>query len=67
VWVGSPGKFSKGMTFDKRNDYRAAMPQFSDEGMDKNRELLEMLHRMAEEKGATEAQISLAWMLCKKP
>jgi len=61
------GKYSKGINFDKRNDYRAAMPQFTDEGLDKNQELLEMLHRMAEEKQATEAQISLAWMMCKKP
>jgi len=61
------GKYDKGMTFDKRYDYRAAMPQFTDEGIDKNQKLLEMLHRMAEEKGATEAQISLAWMMCKKP
>ena len=45
------GKYGKGMTFDKRYDYRAAMPQFTDEGFDKNQELLEMLHQMAEEKG----------------
>ena len=61
------GKYDKGMTFDKRYDYRVAMPQFTDEGIDKNQELLEMLHQMAEEKGATEAEISLAWMMCKKP
>ena len=61
------GMYDKGMTFDKRYDYRAAMPQFTDEGIDKNQELLDMLHQMAEEKGATEAQISLAWMMSKKP
>lgn len=61
------GKYGKGINFDKRNDYRAAMPQFTDEGLDKNQELLEMLHRMAEEKQATEAQISLSWMMCKNP
>ena len=26
-----------------------------------------LLHSLAKEKGATPAQISLAWMLCKKP
>lgn len=61
------GKYDKSMTFDKRYDYRAAMPQFTDEGIDKNQELLRALHQMAEEKGATEAQISLAWMMNKKP
>jgi len=34
---------------------------------EKNRELLALLSRMAREKKATEAQISLAWMLCKRP
>lgn len=43
------------------------MPQFSADGMEQNRELLELLYKMAEEKNATPAQISLAWMLCKKP
>ena len=28
---------------------------------------MELLRRMAEEKNATPAQVSLAWMLCKKP
>ena len=28
---------------------------------------MELLHRLAKEKKATPAQISLAWMLCKKP
>ncbi len=61
------GKYGKGMTFDKKHDYRGAMPQFTDEGIDKNQKLLELLHRLAEEKEATEAQISLSWMMCKKP
>lgn len=29
--------------------------------------MLDLLRRLAAEKGATPAQISLAWMLCKKP
>ena len=32
-----------------------------------NQELLWLLHMYAEKKHATPAQISLAWMLCKKP
>ena len=43
------------------------MPQFTTEGIDKNASLLALLQGMAEEKQATPAQISLAWMLCKKP
>ena len=56
-----------GLRFDPKTDYRAAMPQFTDAAMDQNRALLELLRRMAEEKSSTPAQISLAWMLCKKP
>lgn len=61
------GKYGKGIKFDKQYDYRAAMPQFTDEGIEKNKALLEMLHRLAKEKDATPAQISMAWMMCKKP
>lgn len=56
-----------GLRFDPKTDYRAAMPQFTDAAMDQNRALLALLRRMAEEKSSTPAQISLAWMLCKKP
>ena len=61
------GKYGKNETFDKKYDYRSNMPQFTDEAMDINRELLELLKETADRKGATSAQISLAWMLCKKP
>ena len=43
------------------------MPQYTPEGFEKSRALMELLGRLAEEKNATPAQISMAWMLCKKP
>ena len=43
------------------------MPQFSQEGVAQNRDLLALLEDTAREKNATPAQISLAWMLAKKP
>ena len=61
------GRYGKGEQFDRRYDYRASMPQFTDEAMDRNAALLAFLHRMAREKSATPSQISLAWMLCKHP
>ena len=61
------GKYGKGAQFDRQTDYRATMPQFTDEAIDQNRALLKLLADMAEAKSATPAQISLAWMLCKKP
>ena len=60
-------KYSRNSEFDSVSDYRSMMPQFSSEGVEQNQELLALLHRIADEKNATPAQISLAWMLCKKP
>ena len=53
--------------FEGRQDYRGGMPQYTKEGYAKAKGLLELLSRLAEEKHATMGQISLAWMLCKKP
>ena len=60
-------KYGKNSTFEAETDYRNVMPQFTSEAIDKNMELLNLLHRLADEKKATPAQISLAWMLRKKP
>lgn len=59
--------YKKGTTFNESGDYRSSMPQFTPEAYDANQELLNMLHRIAEEKNATPAAVSLAWMICKKP
>lgn len=53
--------------FESGTDYRAVMPRFSREGVAQNQGLLSLLRRLADEKNATPAQLSLAWMLCKKP
>ncbi len=47
-------------------DYRSMMPQFSNDGIDKIRNCFLYLRKMAYKKHATPAQISLAWILCKK-
>lgn len=61
------GKYNAESKFNEKGDYRAVMPQFQKEAYEQNRELLALLHNMAEEKKATPAQISLAWMICKEP
>lgn len=61
------GRYGKDEQFDPKTDYRAAMPQFTSEALDQNRELLALLHRISTKKHATPAQVSLAWMLCKHP
>lgn len=48
-------------------DFRTRMPQFTKEGVAKNAELLSLIENMAKEKECTPAQISLAWMLAKRP
>ena len=53
--------------FEPGSDYRSIMPQFTKQGMEQNRELLALLHQTAVKKNATPAQISLAWMIEKKP
>ena len=59
--------YGKDDKFDAKTDYRSTMPQFTAEAMEKNRELFALLKRTAEEKGVTPGQISLAWMIEKKP
>ena len=60
-------RYNAASHFDAGTDYRAGMPQFQPDSYDKNRDLLERIRRIADGKNATPAQISLAWMLCKKP
>lgn len=61
------GKYDKSSQFDAETDYRSVMPQFQPENIDRNHDLLTLLQKLAEQNNATPAQISLAWMLCKKP
>lgn len=61
------GKYDANSQFDKETDYRASMPQFQKEAYEKNQKLLKSLSELAKEKNATVAQISLAWMIDKKP
>lgn len=61
------GRYGKDAKFEAGTDYRSVMPQFTPKAIDQNRKLLELLQTVAEEKHATPGQISLAWMLCKKP
>lgn len=60
-------QYDKNSTFEKGTDYRADMPQFQPQAFEENAALFELLRKIAAQKNATPAQISLAWMLCKKP
>ncbi|MCM1166881.1 MAG: aldo/keto reductase [Lachnospiraceae bacterium] len=58
-------KYNGNSAFDKKLDYRSAMPQFAPEAARQNEQLLMLLAKYSSEKNCTPAQISLAWMLCK--
>jgi aryl-alcohol dehydrogenase-like predicted oxidoreductase len=49
------------------NDIRSSIPRFSPEAMEKNHAFVDLLKRVADGKGATTAQIALAWLLAQRP
>lgn len=61
------GKYTPDTKFEGKQDYRAGMPQYTEEGYEKGKELLAFLTELAERKNAAIGQLSLAWMLNKKP
>jgi aryl-alcohol dehydrogenase-like predicted oxidoreductase len=49
-------------------DFRNTVPRFTDPGARKaNRAFVDLLGRIAERKGATRAQVAIAWVLAQKP
>ena len=61
------GKITPQTQFEKHDDVRNWVPQLSGRNIEGNQPIVEMLKSFAEKKGATPAQISLAWMLHKYP
>lgn len=61
------GKYNPNTKFEGKQDYRAGMPQYTEEGYEKAKALLAFLTELAAKKNATMGQLSLAWMICKKP
>ncbi|HNQ78467.1 MAG TPA: aldo/keto reductase [Acidobacteriota bacterium] len=60
------GKIDEKTAFDS-SDFRNVLPRFTPEALKANLAFVEMLKKMAEAKGATPAQLALAWLLAKKP
>ncbi len=48
-------------------DFRKALPRYQPEAMKNNRAVVDLLTEIGNEKGATPAQIALAWVLSRKP
>ena len=59
------GKVDENTQFDS-SDFRNNLPRFAPEARKANQALVDMLGRFAEQKGATPAQIALAWLLAQK-
>lgn len=60
------GKIDESATFDS-SDIRSRNPRFTPEAIRANRVVIDLLERIAAQKGATPAQIALAWLLAQKP
>lgn len=60
-------RYDANSKFDKAGDYRSMMPQFGAQAAKENEQFLAWIKDFAKEKEATPAQISLAWMMGKKP
>jgi aryl-alcohol dehydrogenase-like predicted oxidoreductase len=50
-----------------QNDFRSTVPRFAPQAMEKNQAFVDLLRRVADAKGATPAQIALAWLLAQRP
>jgi aryl-alcohol dehydrogenase-like predicted oxidoreductase len=60
------GKIDETTTFDS-TDFRSTVPRFAPEARKANLALVDQLASIARRKGATPAQIALAWLLAQKP
>lgn len=60
------GKIDANTTFDEK-DFRRIVPRFSPEALAANQALVDLIGRIAADKGATPAQIALAWLLAQRP
>ena len=60
------GKIDENTTYDS-TDIRSRNPRFTQEAIKSNRVVIDLLEKIGAEKGATPAQIALAWLLAQKP
>jgi aryl-alcohol dehydrogenase-like predicted oxidoreductase len=50
-----------------QSDFRNNLPRFTPENRKANQAMVDLLGRIAEQKGGTPAQVALAWLLAQKP
>jgi aryl-alcohol dehydrogenase-like predicted oxidoreductase len=69
IGITAYGVLSRGLisgsTSAGAGDIRGRMPRFREENLARNRELVEQLRAIAEEKGASTSQLAIAWVLSR--
>jgi len=60
------GKIDANTTFDS-SDFRTTLPRFTPTALEANQTLVDLLSKIGSRKGATPAQIALAWLLGQQP
>lgn len=60
------GKIDAASTFSE-DDVRSKLPRFADSAREANHNLVTLIGQIAQRKGATPAQVALAWLLAQKP
>jgi aryl-alcohol dehydrogenase-like predicted oxidoreductase len=61
------GALNEHTRFDSGNDNRNTLPRFTPEALRANLAVVEALNRFGHPRGATSAQVALAWLLAKQP
>lgn len=61
------GSMNENTKFYEANDNRHTLPRFTPEAMKKNYAIIDVMKEFGSSKGATPAQVSLAWLLHKRP
>jgi aryl-alcohol dehydrogenase-like predicted oxidoreductase len=62
-----PGTLTASTRLDPKTDLRSGFDRFSPENLAANTEIIDFIKAFAQRKGATAAQVSLAWLLAQKP
>ena len=61
------GTITASSSFEAGNDIRSTIPRFEPDALQHNQPVVDLLTSVAQRKGATPAQIALAWLLAQKP
>jgi aryl-alcohol dehydrogenase-like predicted oxidoreductase len=61
------GTIDPSTRFEEGNDLRTQIPRFSPEALEHNTAMADLVTTVAARKGITPAQLSLAWLLARKP